>query len=214
MNLLDIFRSKNDPNTVPRVDPPKAEKPKFKYSDTQGRLLINESGMELVKHFESFFPAAYKDPVGVVTIGWGTIIYPDGKKVGINDKCTEEEATAYLMHDLWEDGAKPVRAFTDDKVEAELNEDQFSALVSLAYNRGGGRYRDFIAPHVNRRDFPNATLAMLSLNWAIKNGNRSYLLGLDRRRWAEKMLFEGKDWTPFKSIEWFKAFKNRGYRDE
>lgn len=213
MSLLDVFRSKNDPNNVPKVDPPKVEKPSaFKYADPQGRLLINEAGMELVKHFESFFPKAYRDPVGVITIGWGTIIYPNGKKVQINDTCTESEATEYLLHDLWEDGAKPVRAFTQDSVESELNENQFSALVSLSYNRGGGRYREFVAPYINRKDFSGASIAILSLNWAIKNNNRHYLLGLDRRRWAEKTLFEGKDWTPFNSIQWFKSFKANGYK--
>lgn len=193
---------------VPTLPPISTEK----YLDSQGRLLINKDGMELVKHFESLFLDAYVDPVGVVTIGWGTIIYPSGKKVKIGDKCTREQAEEWLMLDLWGDGAKYVRAFTEDSIERELNDNQFSALVSLTYNRGAGRYRDFIAPHLNKRDFMNTQTAIISLNWSIKNDRRAYLLGLDRRRWAELRLFQGRDWREFDTVSKFTAFKNRGYK--
>lgn len=183
-----------------------------RYLDSNGRLLINQAGMDLVKHFEGYYEKAYADPVGIITIGFGTITYPNGKKVQRGDTCTEEEATSWLMHDLWDDGAKYVRAYTDDAVEKELNENQLSALVSLTYNRGGGRFREFIAPHLNNRDFPRALQELTMLNWAISNGARKYLLGLDRRRWAERYLWEGKNWRAFESIAEFSAFKAKGYR--
>lgn len=168
--------------------------------------------MALVKHFEALYLEAYRDPVGVVTIGWGTIIYPNGRKVRMGDKCTEAEATEWLMHDLWGDGAKYVRAYTNDAVENSLNGNQFSALVSLTYNRGAGRFKNFVAPHLNNQDLTSALTAMVGLNWSGKESERIYLLGLDRRRWAERYLFEGKDWRAFESVDTFKAFKNRGYR--
>lgn len=204
----------NRPEESPQSPQPEAPKQSGgkRYLDKQGRLLINEAGMQLVKAFEGYYPKAYVDPVGVITIGWGTIMYPNGKKVQKGDSCTEAEATEWLMHDLWDDGAKYVRSFTDDSVEAELNENQFSALVSLTYNRGGGRFRDFIAPHLNKRDFTQTLTAIKSLNWAISNGERKYLLGLDRRRWAEAYLFMGRDWRAFDTIAEFTAFKARGYK--
>lgn len=207
---LEKTNNQSNPSPSTPVTPSKG-----RYSDSQGRLLITQSGMDLVKHFEALYLKAYRDPgpKRTVTIGWGTIIYPNGKKVQMGDECTEAEATEYLMHDLWADGAKYVRAYTEDSVEGELNENQFSALVSLTYNRGGGRYREYIANHLNKRDFTRALEEITKLNWAIDDdGKRHYLLGLDRRRWAEKYLFEGKDWRAFDTVKEFMAFKNRGYK--
>jgi lysozyme len=182
--------------------------PQTKYSDNSGRFLINGSGLEMAKHFESFFPKAYVDPVGVVTIAYGRIIYPNGKKVKMGDTCTQSEADAWLLEDLYGEGAKYVRSMLTN--EDELNENEFSACVDFTFNRGAGRFRDYIAPYLNKGDKKGAMKSLLTVNWA--GSQRKYLLGLDRRRWAEKYLFEGKDWSPFKSISWFKAFKAKGYK--
>ncbi len=40
--------------------------------------LINQSGLELIKHFESLSLKSYQDSVDVWTIGWGA--YRIGKK--------------------------------------------------------------------------------------------------------------------------------------
>lgn len=192
--------------------------PQTKYSDNSGKFLINGSGLELVQHFESCFLEAYLDPVNVWTIGWGRIRYPNGKPVKKGDSCTKEEALVWLLHDLYEEGAKYIRSMTD--TEDMLNEDQFSALVSFTYNRGAGRYNQKLDDlcdaglankHLDAKEIKAITDCILTYNWAGIQNPR-YLLGLDRRRWAEKYLFEGKDWSPFKSISWFKAFKERGYK--
>lgn len=195
-----------------KIEVPKEQPAGKRYLDKNGKLLITQDGLDMVTHFEGYYPKAYKDPVGIFTIGWGTIKYPDGSKVKMGDTVTEERARELLMHDIWDDGAKYVRAFTDDSVEKELTDAQFSALVSLTFNRGAGRYRDFIAVHLNRRDFTNTLQAIKELNWAISGGKRKYLLGLDRRRWAEARMFEGKDWREFDTIAKFQVFKNNGYR--
>lgn len=210
---------KEDPNSISKPGPDTPPKPVEKppqegkrYLDKNGKLLVTQDGLELITHFEGYYPKAYVDPVGVVTIGWGTIKYPDGRKVKMGDTVTEDQARELLMHDIWDDGAKYVRSFLNDSVEAELTDAQFSALVSLTFNRGAGRFRDFIAVHLNKRDFTNTILAIKSLNWAIENGQRKYLLGLDRRRWAEARMFEGKNWREFDSIAKFQEFKKKGYR--
>lgn len=221
--LINVFKrlfGKQEP-VVKVVPPPppvekkepqyEGKKPEERILDKNGMLLINRQGLELVKHFESCFLKAYVDPVGVYTIAWGRICYPDGSKVRKGDTCTQEQADAWLLYDLYEEGAKFIRSMTAE--EDGLNDDQFSALVSFTYNRGCGRYDQklddlvdaglsdkVLSPDESKR----ITDCMLSYNWA---GNNQYLEGLDRRRYAEKALFEGRDWTVFKDVSTWKRFK-------
>lgn len=194
----------------PQVPSEKASRGGSRFFDKNGRLLINRTGIQLIQHFEGCYLKAYQDSVGVWTIAWGRIVYPDGRKVKKGDTCTQEQADAWLLEDIYAEGSKYVRVFLNDDVEAELNDDQFSALVGFCYNRGAGRFRDYVAPFINKRDFPGAMKSLCSVNWA--GPDRKYLLGLDRRRWAERYLFEGKDWSEFNNVAKFQAFKNRGYR--
>lgn len=180
------------------------------YSDNSGKFLINSAGLEMVKHFEGLYLKAYRDSVGVLTLAYGRIVHPDGRKIREGETCTVEEAEAWLLHDLYAEGAKYVRVFTADDRESKLSENEFSALVGFTFNRGAGRYRDYISGFINAGDNAGAMRSLCSVNWA--GPDRKYLLGLDRRRWAERYLFEGKDWTQFKDIAWFKKFKERGYR--
>ena len=194
------------------VKPVEGKEPGKRHLDAQGRLLITDEGLDLLTHFEGFHDKAYVDPVGVITIGWGTIKYPDGRKVKIGETCTREQAREWMFVDIWDDGAKYVRLFTVDAVENALTDRQFSALTSLTFNRGAGRFRDFISPYLNKGDMGGTLLAIKSLNWAIKDGQKTYLLGLDRRRWAEAYMFQGRDWREFDTVAKFQAFKNRGYK--
>lgn len=180
------------------------------YLDKNGKLLVNREGLLLIQHFEGCYLKAYRDSVGVPTIAWGRIVYPDGRKVQVGDTCTQAQADAWLLEDIYLEGAKYVRAYLDDSVETELNSNQFSSLAGFTYNRGAGRFRDYVASFINNRKFPQAMDSLVKINFA--GPNREYLLGLDRRRWAEKYLFEGHDWRAFDTVAKFKAFKANGYK--
>lgn len=197
--------------------PNNKESTQMSYKDKDGKLLINKNGMELVQHFEALYLTAYQDSVNVWTIGWGRILHPDGRKVKAGDTCTKAEADAWLLEDLYADGAGPIRRLTEK--EDGLSEDQFSALVSFTYNRGSGRYDQKLDDLVdagladnilNAVESGDICKAIASYNWA--GSPPKYLLGLDRRRWAEQYLFQGKDWRVFTSLDYFKAFKDRGYQ--
>jgi lysozyme len=89
---------------------------------------------KLIKKFEGYKLEAYKDSAGIWTIGHGTIMYPDGKKVKENDTITPIYADACLRWEV-DTKTKSVAAFVNNVV---LSQNQFDALVSFAYNVGVG----------------------------------------------------------------------------
>lgn len=116
---------------------------------------INSAGMALIRKSENdndpksgfrtriingeifVYYVPYICPAGVCTIGYGTICYPDGKSVTMNDpEINEDQARAFLQHEADEKCAALQSFILHNKVF--LNENQFSALASLAYNCGVG----------------------------------------------------------------------------
>lgn len=137
---------------------------------------------------------AYRDAVGVWTIGYGHtgLVHKDGT-VFPGRTVTEQEAEDLLKHDL--------TTFTETVsrlIEVDLNSDQFGALVSFAFNLGGGNLRkSTLRKKLNHGDYDGA--AGEFPKWCKAGGKK--LLGLYRRRKAEQRLFRGKDWTKAKHLE-------------
>ena len=50
----------------------------------------SQAAISLIKSFESFRSRPYLDTGNVPTIGYGTTIYPDGRKVAMKDAPIEE----------------------------------------------------------------------------------------------------------------------------
>src|SRR6266498_1702606 len=94
---------------------------------------INQRGLDLVKHFEDLYLKAYKDEVGIWTIGYGhTGLKHNDGTVYPGRIITEEQANNLLAYDMgvFEDRVNRL-------VTATLTDDQFSALVSFDFNTGG-----------------------------------------------------------------------------
>lgn len=142
---------------------------------------ISENCLNLVKEFEGCQLKAYKDEVGVWTIGYG-ITNSDQKITGITIKkglaITKETAEKWLKDALNQKYLPLVLKF--DSVY-DWNQNELDALVSFAYNIGsisqltanGTRSKSVIADK------------MLLYN---KAGGAVYR-GLTRRRTAERELF-------------------------
>ncbi len=173
------------------------------YYAPNGKLLINQDGLELIQHFEGLYLHAYRDSVRVVTIGWGRIKYDNGRAVKMGDTCTKEQADQWLLEDIEKDGSRYVRIGFPG-----LNDAQFSALASFCYNRGAGRLQEL--HDMTGGNVDKIPQALLTFNYA--GTPHRYLLGLDRRRWAEREMFRGGDWRRFADIGFFKAFVARGYQ--
>ena len=60
----------------------------------------SQNCVDLIKRFEGFRVDSYIDPVGIWTIGYGSIMYPDGLKVKEGEKITLDGAEKLLMWEI------------------------------------------------------------------------------------------------------------------
>ena len=137
---------------------------------------ISATGLELIQRFEGLRLAAYRDAVGVWTIGWG---HTRTAKPGM--VVTRNEAEDLLREDI-------ARFETCVNAMAPtLSQSQFDALVSFAFNVGcGALSRSTLLRKILVGDLAGAANEFGRWN---KAGGR-VLTGLTRRRAAERELFE------------------------
>ena len=144
-------------------------------------MSVSDKGVDLICEFEGKRLAAYDDGVGVWTIGFGTIKYPDGNRVKKGDACTLEQAKEYMRHDLIE-----FEHTVNSSVKVPLNQNQFDALVSLAYNIGSNAFKSStLVKKLNTGDYRGASDQFNV--WINAGGKR--MQGLVNRRDREKLLF-------------------------
>jgi GH24 family phage-related lysozyme (muramidase) len=144
-------------------------------------MKMNDKGIALICEFEGCRTEAYQDAVGVWTIGYGHTSVAGSPSVGPGATVTRDEAAGILMRDL-----ETFCAGVKSAITATLDDNQFSALVSFAYNVGLGNFRNSsVLRSVNayRYDQVPAELAQ----WVTAGGK--VLPGLIRRRAAEAALF-------------------------
>ena len=145
-------------------------------------MKVNKQGIQLVKSFEGCFLNAYLCPAKVWTIGYGSTKYQNGKPVKQGDKITQQEAET-LLSDTLDEFSKGVYKL----IKSELNDNQFSALVSFAFNLGvGALSKSTLLKKVNAN--PNdKTIENEFMRWVSAGGKK--LNGLVRRRTAESNLY-------------------------
>ena len=144
-------------------------------------MKTSQSGISLIKGFEGKRLNAYYDGVGVWTIGFGTIKYPNGVRVKKGDTCTEAQAESYLKNDL----VKFENAI-NRLVKVPLNQNQFDAISSFTYNLGETNLSSStLLKKLNAKDYAGAADQFLRWN---KAGGK-VMNGLTRRREAERNLF-------------------------
>jgi lysozyme len=143
---------------------------------------VNEATIALIKEFEGFEAEAYLCPGGVWTIGYGITA---GAGIGVSPRrgmtVTREQADFHLREavDKFAAGIRPA-------ITAPINENQFGAFASLAYNIGPAAFRRSSAlRRFNEGDVAGAADAILMWNKA----DGQVLRGLERRRKAERKMF-------------------------
>lgn len=142
--------------------------------------MVSINGIDLIKESESLELTAYKDPVGVWTIGWG---HTKTAKAGMT--ISKAQATALLSSDL-QDSLSAVNRY----VTAPLNQNQLDALVSFTFNLGSGNLqKSTLVKKINAN--PNdPAIENEFKRWVYAGGNK--LNGLVTRRAKEANLYFSK----------------------
>ena len=136
---------------------------------------IGQAGLALVKQYEGCRLVAYRCAAGVWTIGYG---HTAGVHSGMT--ITQAQADAYLQQDIAKfEGYVNNPAYVP--ITANLNQNQFDALVSFAFNLGAGNLRKLCKGRTA------AQIAQAMTQYCKANGK--VLAGLRRRRAAEQALF-------------------------
>ena len=146
----------------------------------------------VVKRIEGFFAHPYDDngaqPGGTWTIGYGTIVDAQGRRVTPQTPpITEAEAEQLLRRDM-AGAARDVQ----QRVQVPLLTGEAAALISWVYNLGAGNLAKstlLLRLNANRKSEVPAEMR----KWIMQEGRP--VLGLLRRRWAEAAIFSGMDAT-------------------
>ena len=102
------------------------------------------------------------------------------------DTITQEEADKLLKGDILK-----FEQYVEDNVMVELDQSQFDALVAWTFNLGPGNLREStMLKKLNNGEYESVPFEMRRWN---KAGGKT-LDGLIRRRQAESLLFESKEW--------------------
>ena len=144
-------------------------------------MKISQEGLSLIKKFEGCELNAYKCAAGVPTIGYGST---HGIEMGMS--ISRARAEELLLEDIakFED-------HVNNNVKVPLNQNQFDSMVSWTFNLGGGNLKSSTLLKVlNGSDYTDVPNQIKRWNKA----NGKVLQGLIRRREAEALLFEGKEW--------------------
>lgn len=146
--------------------------------------------MKLTKEIKDFVKAkeglsltAYLCPAGVWTIGYGNTSYETGIKVKQGDKISKERAEL-LFNNTFENFALQVKQLV---FKSTLNDNQFSALVSFAYNVGIGALKSSTLLKKVKANPNDKTIANEFAKW--NKGGGKVLAGLTSRRAKESDIY-------------------------
>ena len=95
-------------------------------------MKLDNKGYLLIAKFEGLSLKPYLCSAGVPTIGYGNTFYPSGRKVTMRDAPITESTAFWMLKQVADMFARDV----DSLVTSNINQNQFNALVSFAFNLG------------------------------------------------------------------------------
>ena len=148
---------------------------------------LGDRGLKLIKQYEGFRQVAYFCPAKKLTIGYGTVVTDEVKKVLGSRKVIDEAFAEKLLLDHCQGINQDLRKYLGEKYE-DLTQGQYDALVSFVYNLGITNFSSStLLKKLLAGDIKSA--ANQFDRWVYARGIR--LQGLVNRRAAEKILFLG-----------------------
>lgn len=143
-------------------------------------MQLNQAGIDLIKHFEGCRLHAYPDPAtggAPFTIGYGHT----GPEVLPFGEWSQAQAEMSLSRDLGKVEQQLLKCIATD-----INDNQFSACVSLVFNIGIGNFTNStLLKKIDANDLTGAADEFLRWNHAAGK----VMAGLTLRRTAERELF-------------------------
>lgn len=146
-------------------------------------MKVDNYGVKLIADFEGLSLIPYLCPAKIPTIGYGNTFYPNGKKVTMqDDSITQKEAFEILTNVVEQFSVKLGRL-----LKVQLNQHQYNALVSFAYNCGfSNLQKSTLLRKVNIN--PNdETIKDEFLKW--NRGGGKVINGLTKRRGLEAEVY-------------------------
>ena len=139
----------------------------------------SKKAVDLIKQFEGFSSKSYLCPASVWTIGYGSTMWNDGKKVKEGEKVTMQGAENLLLWDL-KNRMKILFGLN-------LNQNQVDALSSFIYNIGIGAFGRSTIRKLIKANPNDPKIKDEFMKWINKGS--SFEKGLRRRREAESNLY-------------------------
>lgn len=155
---------------------------------------VSTNGLSIIKKYEGCKLTAYKDSVGVWSIGYG---HTSGVKEGMT--ITQVQAESYLKQDC----ANAVKYVNKHNEVYNFNQNQFDALVSFTFNLGATNLTKLT--NNDRRTIAEISAKITAYN---KAGGK-VLAGLTKRRNEEKTLFDKSvttSTTTTKTVKYYPAY--------
>jgi lysozyme len=146
-------------------------------------MILDNKGYLLITKFEGLRLKPYLCSAKIPTIGYGNSYYPDGKRVTLLDK----DITKQQAFDMFKEVANRFAKRVDTLVTSNLNQNQFNALVSFAYNVGTGNFSSSTLLKKVNKNPDDLTIKAEFLRWNKAGGK--VINGLTNRRNEEADLY-------------------------
>jgi lysozyme len=141
----------------------------------------SEIGIELIKHFEGLRLTAYVCIGGKPTIGYGSTYYEDGSRVNLGDEITLQQANELLMNILYQ-LERDVNTLLHG---IPVNQNQFDALVSFAFNIGIESLAQSTLLKKVKSNHNDTSITVEFGRWVLASGQKINGLVIRRRKEAE-----------------------------
>jgi lysozyme len=148
-------------------------------------MKLNTQGYRLICMFEGFSAKPYLCSAKVPTIGYGSTYYLNGRRVTLLDKPITELEAFEMFKAIADKFADKVSKL----VTTPVDQNQFNALVSLAYNIGPANFQKSTLLKKVNFNHNDPSIRTEFLKWNKAGGQ--VLKGLTIRRTAEADLYFG-----------------------
>lgn len=148
-------------------------------------MKASKGAVALIKHFEGCRLKAYPDPGSKDGAPWTIGYGHTGKDVVKGLVWTQAQADAALARDVASFSGE-----VEGLIKVSVTQSQFDALVSFAYNVGISALAGSTLLKLLNSDYFSGAARQFE-RWDKQNGRP--MLGLSRRRLAERLLFETSD---------------------